>query len=94
MGGVPNVQRLHSIRIGETVPEQLAADHALEKQGVDRLNGYVPECREKGDAGSALLLEEILESEEEHLDWIEAQQDQIEQMGLENYLAQQVREND
>ena len=90
LGGLPNVQRLLPIRIGESVPEMFASDMALEVQAVDRLNTGIPVLREKGDAGSALLLESILAAEEEHLDWIEAQQDQIAQMGLENYLATQV----
>jgi bacterioferritin len=87
LGGLPNVQRLFPIRIGETVPEIFKSDMALEVEAIDRLNKGIPMLREKGDAGSAVILEGILTSEEEHLDWIEAQQDQIEQMGLENYLS-------
>lgn len=87
LGGLPNVQRLFPIRIGETVPEIFKSDMALEVEAIDRLNKGIPMLREKGDAGSAVILEGILTAEEEHLDWIEAQQDQIEQMGLENYLS-------
>ena len=90
LGGVPNVQRLFPIRVGETVPEMLDADMALEVEAIDRLNKGIPLLREKGDAGSALILEAILESEEHHLDWIESQKDQIDQMGVQLYLASQV----
>lgn len=90
VGGLPNVQRLFPIRIGESVPEMFKADMAVEIEAVDRLNKHIPVLRGKNDVGSALLLENILAAEEEHIDWIEAQQDLIEQMGLENYLSTQV----
>jgi bacterioferritin len=91
LGGIPNVQRLGSINIGETVPEQLASDMALEKDALPRLNTGIAHCHESGDNGTRALLEEILVSEEEHVDWIESQLDQIEQMGVPNYLALQVK---
>ena len=87
--GVPNVQKLGRIRIGESVHEQLKLDVALEYEAVPRLNKGIELCRESGDNGSRLLLEEILASEEEHIDWLESQLDQIEQMGIQNYLATQ-----
>lgn len=92
--GVPNVQRLGKIRIGETVPEQLKTDLALEQEAVSRLNAGIEACRKAGDNGSRVLLEEILESEEEHIDWLEAQLTLIEQMGEQNYLAEQIREEE
>ena len=88
--GVPNVQRLNKVRIGETVKEQFESDMALEHEAIARLNKGIALCRDKGDNGSRALLEEILVSEEEHLDWLEAQMDLIKQTGLENYLAQQI----
>jgi len=88
--GVPNVQRLGVINIGETVKEQLESDLKLEYDAVNRLNPGLARARELGDTGSALLLEKILKDEEEHVDWIEAQLDAIKQMGIENYLAQQL----
>jgi len=91
LNGLPNVQRLGKVNIGETVPEMLASDRALEVEAVDRLNAAVALCREEADNGSRHLLEEILVSEEEHLDWLEAQLEQIEQIGVENYLSQQVK---
>ena len=92
--GVPNVQRLGKIRIGETVPEQLKSDLALEQDAVARLNAGIEACSQAGDNGSRVLLEEILESEEEHIDWLEAQLTLIEQVGEQNYLAEQVRKSD
>jgi bacterioferritin len=92
LDGVPNVQRLGKINIGETVPEQMRVDLQLEIDAVARLNKGIETCREKDDNNSRHLLEEILEDEEEHIDWIEAQHALIEQVGVQNYLAQQSRE--
>lgn len=92
--GVPNVQRLGKINIGETVEEQLRVDLALEMDALPRLNKGIEICREVDDNGSRLLFEEILHEEEEHVDWLEAQIDQVAQMGIQNYLAQQVREEE
>ena len=92
--GIPNVQRLGKLNIGETVPEMLSSDHALEMAAVERLNDSIEICREQNDNGTRLLLEAILASEEEHLDWIEAQQDLVAQIGVENYLAQQIKKAD
>jgi bacterioferritin len=89
--GVPNLQRYGKLTIGETVEEQLALDLKLEHVALERLTRGVALCLEKGDHGSRSLLEKILVAEEEHVDWIEAQQDQIKQMGLQNYLSQQVK---
>ncbi len=90
--GIPNVQKLGNIKIGETVPEQFESDLALEKIAVDRLNKGIATCREAGDNGTRTLLEEILEDEEEHLDWLETQLDLIESVGVENYLAEQLKD--
>ena len=85
--GLPNVQRLGKISIGESVPEQLRLDQNMEEEAVERLNAAIAVCRDKADNGSRELLEKILVDEERHLDWLESQQDLIEQMGLENYLS-------
>lgn len=90
--GLPNLQRLGKINIGETVPEQFESDMALERDAIDRLNRGITVARDKGDNGTRALLEEILVSEEEHYNWIETQQSLIAQLGLANYLAQQVYE--
>jgi bacterioferritin len=94
LDGVPNVQRLHNIRIGENVPEILKADHALELDALPRLNKGIDLCREIGDNNSRMLLEEILHDEEEHVDWIEAQLTLVDQVGVQNYLAQQINEEE
>lgn len=90
LGGVPNVQRLGKVNIGETVPEQFACDLAVELEAIPRLNEGIALCREVGDNGTRALLEGILVSEEEHLDWLEAQLELIDRLGVQNYLAQQL----
>lgn len=85
--GVPNLQRLGKISIGETVPEQLKADLALEVAAVTFLNQCVDECAKAGDNGSLELVRGILVSEEQHVDWIEEQLSLIDSVGLQNYLA-------
>ena len=92
--GIPNVQRLGNIRIGENVHEVFKADLALELEALPRLNEGIETCRELGDNNSRHLLEEILEDEEEHVDWLEAQLSLIEQVGLQNYLAEQIKKAD
>lgn len=91
LGGIPNVQRLNKINVGETVIEQLKSDHALEEDAIARMNRVIEICRAHGDNGSRHLIEEILLSEEEHYDWIEAQQTLIDQVGEAHYLSQQIR---
>jgi bacterioferritin len=90
--GIPNVQRIGKINIAENVQEMMNSDLALEMDALPRLNKGIELCVSIGDNASRLLLEEILEDEEEHVDWIEAQIDQIGQVGVQNYLAQQIRE--
>jgi bacterioferritin len=92
--GVPNVQRLWKINIGETVPEQLKVDLALELDAVKRLNEGIEACRTADDNTTRRLLEQILDDEEEHIDWIEAQIDLIEQVGAPNYLAAQIKKDE
>ena len=92
--GVPNVQRLGTIRIGETVVEQLKSDLALEQEAIARLNPGIETCRTAGDNGSRMLLEEILESEEEHVNWLEAQLALVAQVGEQNYLTEQIRDEE
>ncbi|WP_437488343.1 bacterioferritin [Sorangium sp. So ce1014] len=90
--GLPNLQRLDTLRIGQTVPEQLKSDLELEYQAVKRLNTAIVLCRDKGDRTSEELLAKILESEEEHIDWLETQIGLIEKLGETAYLSQQIRE--
>ncbi|MGH9270124.1 MAG: bacterioferritin [Ilumatobacteraceae bacterium] len=88
--GVPNLQRLFPVVVGETVPEQFEVDVALEYGAVERLNRGIALAVDKGDNGTRELLAEILVSEEEHIDWLETQQETIRQIGAEQYLAQQL----
>jgi len=92
LDGVPNLQRLGSVRVGETVPEKLSLALALETEAIDRLNRGIPVCADHGDNGSRELLELILAGEEEHADWLETQVGLIDQLGEALYLAQQVRD--
>jgi bacterioferritin len=88
--GVPNMQKYMKINVGKTVPDMMKVDHALELDAVKRLNHGIALASEKGDNGTRALFEKILVSEEEHIDWIEAQIQQIKDIGAENYLAQQI----
>ena len=92
--GIPNVQRLGKINIGENMPEVLKSDYALELEALPRLNKGIELCRELGDNNSRHLLEAILAEEEEHVDWLEAQLALVEQVGVQNYLAQQIKEGE
>lgn len=88
--GIPNLQRLNKVNVGETVPEQFRLDLQLEKDALVRLNDGVKLCRDLGDNGTESLLKDILVGEEEHADWLETQLGLIEQIGEQNYLAQQL----
>jgi bacterioferritin len=88
--GVPNMQRLNSVRVGETVPEQFDADLQLEYAAIERLNAGIAACVAAGDNATRALLEQILVAEEEHTDWLEAQIELIRTLGEANYLAQQL----
>jgi bacterioferritin len=92
--GVPNVQRLGKVNVGETVPEQLRVDLALERDAVRALNAGIEVARSLGDNGTRDLLEDILEAEEKHANWIEAQMTLIAQTGEGNYLAQQIKKEE
>jgi bacterioferritin len=88
--GVPNLQRLGSVRVGESVPEQIRLDLDLEHAALERFNRGIALAREAGDNGTRELLEELLVSEEEHTDWLETQLALIEALGEVNYLTQQL----
>ncbi len=88
--GVPNLQRLGTVQVGETVAEKLQLALELERVAIERLNRGVALCVTHGDHGSRELLERILAGEEEHADWVEAQLELISQVGEANYLAQQI----
>ena len=88
--GIPNMQRLFPVKVGETVPEQFSLDLAVEHEAVRRLNAGIAACVGAGDNATRHLLETILVSEEEHADWLETQLETIRQIGAEHYLAQQL----
>lgn len=90
LDGIPNLQRLSTVRVGETVPEQFELDLAMEHAAVERYNRAVELCVAKGDNGTRALLEQHLQGEESHADWLEAQLALIGQVGVENYLAHQI----
>ncbi len=88
--GMPIVSKLNPIHVGPDVPAQLKNDWAAENTAIKAYNKAIRQAVELGDNGSRELLESILKDEEVHIDWIEAQLDQIKQMGLQNYLVEQV----
>lgn len=92
--GVPNLQRLGKVNVGQTVPEQLRLDLEVETSAITALNKGIELARSLGDNGSRDLLEDILRGEEEHANWIEAQLALIAQTGEANYLAQQIKHDD
>jgi bacterioferritin len=94
LDGVPNVQRLGRVHVGETVPEQLRLDLEVERAAVTLLNNGIELCRSLGDNGSRDLLEDMLKGEEQHINWIESQLTLIQQMGEAHYLAQQVHKDE
>jgi len=87
--GMPVVSELNKITIGSTVLKQLQNDHAAEQDAIKMYNDAVALAANLGDNGSKVLVESILTDEEGHIDWIEEQLDQIEQMGYERYLNKQ-----
>jgi bacterioferritin len=89
--GLPNLQRYGKVGVGQTVPEQFALDLAVEYDAVKRLNDGIEACRAASDNGTRDLLEKILHDEEEHVDWLETQQETIKQIGLERYLSEQLK---
>ena len=91
--GVPNLQKLGKIDVGQTVREQFELDLAVEYGAVKRINEGIELCRAKGDTGSRELLQHILVQEEEHVNWLEAQQTLLEQVGEQGYLAEQIKES-
>jgi bacterioferritin len=90
--GVPNMQRLSPVRVGEEPIEMHRLDLELEVEAVARLNAAIALCLAKNDAGTRELIESILTEEEDAIDWLEAQLYQVKDIGRERYLAQQLND--
>ena len=90
--GVPNMQRLNPVRVGEDPIEQHKLDLALEREAIKRLNDGIALCVERGDNGTRELLESILKGEEDGADWLEAQLHIVEEIGKAAYLAEQIHD--
>ena len=94
LDGTPNMSDYFKINIGATVEAQIRNDLQLEYDAVKRLNDGIKLCIAVNDAGSRELAEKILSDEEHHIDWLEAQLHVISEMGIQNYLAHQLKEGD
>jgi bacterioferritin len=88
--GLPNMQRMLPVKVGETVREQFELDLQVEREAVQRFNDAIALAVSVGDNASRALLEEMLVSEEEHADWLETQLEAMRQVGDQNYLARQL----
>jgi len=88
LDGLPNYQRIGSLRVGQTLREQFEADLAIEYEVVARLKPAIILCRERQDSTSAMLFEEIMADEEQHVDYLETQLELMNTLGAELYMAQ------
>jgi len=91
LDGVPNLQRLNAVRVGEEPIEMHQLDLALEREAVARLNQAIVLCLDRKDAGTRELLEHLLVEEEESVEWLEAQLVIVKDIGRERYLSEQLR---
>jgi bacterioferritin len=92
--GVPEIARYDVIRVGTNIPEQFENDLKLELKGVQLYNQAIDLCIQLKDGGSRELMERILEESEEHVDWLETQLGLIKEVGLQNYLQEQIGEGE
>lgn len=90
--GTPDLNELPKIKVGENVEQQLQSDLDLENTAVQDYNKYITLARKEGDNASADLFEALLKDEEEHVDFLQAQLSMIKELGIQNYLAQQMHE--
>lgn len=89
--GVPNVQRLNTVHVGETVPEQFKLDLKAEQEMLTILSDGVVHCAKVSDFTTRHMFEDMVKDVDAHIDWIETQIETIKQIGLENYLAEQIK---
>ncbi|MEP5937055.1 MAG: bacterioferritin [Erythrobacter sp.] len=89
LSGLPNFQAIHKLKVGETVEEILKADLAMEEEAIPLLRDGIEHCESVRDYVSRDLFASILESEEEHVDFLETQFEMIDRMGLQNYVQLQ-----
>lgn len=92
--GVPEIARYDVIRVGTDIPEQFKNDLALEMNGVRHYNALIDQCIKVKDNGTRELIDPILAESEEHVDWLETQIGLIEAIGLQNYLSEQMGEEE
>lgn len=90
LDGLPNVQKLHAITVGERAEEMLTLALASEKAAVQQFNSSAEECHALGDHGTAAVFEDMVRDEEKHADWFDSQLDAVERVGIQQYLAQQL----
>lgn len=91
--GVPNMQKLGTVRVGETVPEQLGLDLKQEQEAVKLFTEAITHCAKVGDYTTRHLLEDMVKDEESHIDRLETQLETIKQVGVENYLSEQIKKD-
>ena len=92
--GVPNMQRLGTVQVGETVPEQFKADLKAEQDMLKLYTEGVTHCAKVGDYTTRHMLEDMQKDTDGHIDWIETQQELIKQVGLEKYLPEQIKKKE
>jgi len=93
LDGVPNLQRMNTVQVGETVPEQFKLDLKAEQEMLTLLSEGVVHCTKVGDFTTRHMLEDMAKDVDGHIDWIEMQMETIKQVGLENYLAEQIKKD-
>jgi bacterioferritin len=94
LDGTPTMSELFKINVGGNVEQQIKNDLELEYTAVKRLNGFIHTASQLNDAGTRELFEHILTDEEVHIDYLEAQLHAISEMGIANYLAQQLKDGE
>ena len=92
--GLPNLQRMNQVMVGESVQEDLELNLQSEQNAVEVVTEAITHCAQVGDYTTRGMLEEMVRSEEEHVDWLETQLETINQIGIELYLNQQIKNED